>query len=121
MCAYLVIWEDRLKPAISRTVYGPLMTGTERTHPLGKLIRIRIDCEFTSPRLYLGYSLLSSVEGCKLPPLKNRSADSDSRRSCRVEFYYMTTSGTDYSSSEFVAEGWGSLQNTLQWDEALYM
>ena len=122
MRAYCVVRKDWLKSARSHTVFGPLMADTEWTHPLGKLIRIRIDREYTSLRLYQGCSSLSSVEGCQLPPLKNRSADPDSRRrTCRVDFGHIARSGTTWLPSESVREGSGSLQNMVQWNETINM
>ena len=121
MCSHLVLWENRLKSEISRTVSGPLMASTEWTHPLGKLIRVRIDRECTSLRLYTGCSLLSSVEGCQLPPLENRSADADSRPICEVDFRHITRNGPSYVRSKLRRERSGSLQNTVRWNETMYM
>ena len=97
MCTCLVISKNLLRSAISHTVFGPLMADTEWTHPLGKCIGIRIDRECISPRLYTGYSSLSPVEGCRLPPLENRSADTDCRRVCYVGFDYIAPSGQSLS------------------------
>ena len=50
--AHIAIVDDWLKSAVSRPTFGPLMADTERTHPLGKEIRIRIDRERVPLRTY---------------------------------------------------------------------
>ena len=47
-----MIVDDWLKSAVSRPTFGPPMADTERAHPLGKEIRIRIDRERVPPRTY---------------------------------------------------------------------
>ena len=51
-----VILEDELNSAISSPLFGPPIAHTERTHPLGKKVRIRIDRERGLLRPYRRHS-----------------------------------------------------------------
>ena len=98
------------------------MAGAERTHPLGKNIRIRINRKYDLLGTRRGHSRSSVVEGCKLPPIRDVSADSGLRRECYVSFGYISLgrhgpSKLDTSSREKMA----SLQGTVRWNETIDM
>ena len=98
------------------------MAGAEWTHPLGKMIIVRIDRKHASLGTCRGRSRSSVVDGCKLSPSGDVSAESTSRRTCDVSFMYISQEFTQgYASSTKLREGKGVLQGTVQWNETVYM
>ena len=97
------------------------MAGAEWTHPLGNKIRVRIDREYASLRTYRGRSRSSVVEGCKLPPLKDLSAGTGSRRTFSVDFDYISLERAPVSISTTTTSRKESFQGTVQWNEKIYM
>ena len=120
--AHIVIVGDWLKSAVSRPTFGLPMADTERTHPLGKELHIRIDRERVLPRIFSKYSRSSAVEGCRLPISKDSLAQSESHRSYYVRLYYTSEDPGKYVwRSSFAYEGKGLLQSVVQWNETTYM
>ncbi|KZV68044.1 hypothetical protein PENSPDRAFT_687620 [Peniophora sp. CONT] len=90
----------------SSPVFGPEIASTELTHPLGKLIRFRIN-----------------LEGCRCIPWDGiLSEGSHTRRKYYVSIAVDPGSDNpDRAQSSLVQEGGRALRGTVQWDEALYL
>ena len=97
------------------------MAGAEWTHPLGKMIRVRIDRKHASLGTFRGRSRASVVGGCKLPPLEDLSAGTGSRRTFSVEFDYISPERARVSKFPTTSSRKELFQGTVQWNETIYM